>query len=112
MSTTFSPEEIVQAGQLRNISQRELQEEIKKHEKLGLYFNNDGLSVVLLQYDRYKALVERLEELEEILEDIQLADHYGKRTDTPREEWLQKPPDMTMHEFYNTFKRRKAKQDD
>ncbi len=100
MTTTFSPEEIIQANQLRSLSQRELQKTLEVHEKLGVYFSNNGLSVVVMQYQRYKELVERLEAVEEELENIELEREFGHRTNTPAEHWIEQPEGMSTLEMY------------
>ena len=83
MSTTFSPDEIIQANQFRTLSQKSLQQELRVHEKSGVYFPNQGLTAVMLTYERYKALLERLTELEDALENAELSQEYGERPQTP-----------------------------
>ena len=102
MSTSFSPEEIIQANKLRSLSQRELQQDLQQHEKLGIYFQNDGLSAVMMNYKRYKQIMDRISELEDLVEDLELERLYAGRTALSRSEWIEKPEGMPMMEFYIT----------
>lgn len=110
MSSTFSPEEIIQANQLRSLSQKELQNALEVHEKLGVYFSNKGLSVVMMQYQRYKALVERLEGLEEKLENMEFERAFGHRANTPVEHWIEQPEGMSTLERYRQHQKDGAKE--
>lgn len=77
-------EETLPANTLRNISQKSLLEMVNNFEKLGLIVNNN-LSVAMLSWDKYENLVDmiqsqldRINELEGMLEDLQLAEIYGE----------------------------------
>lgn len=77
-------EETLAANTLRNISQKSLLEMVNNFEKLGLIVNNN-LSIAMLSWKRYEDLidllhekVDRISELESILEDLQLANLYGE----------------------------------
>ena len=100
MSTTFSSDEIIQANQFRTLSQKFLQQELRVHEKLGVYFPNQGLTAVMLTYERYKALLERLTELEDALENAELSQEYGERTQTPDDMWLDHPDGLSTLDAY------------
>ena len=110
MSVTFSPEEIIQANQLRSLSQKELQNALETHEKLGVYFSNKGLSAVVMQYQRYKVLVERLEMLEEELENMELEREFGCRAHTPVEHWIEQPEGMSALELFRQRQKDGAKE--
>jgi|GEM_PF-4189417 len=105
MSTTFSPDEIIQANQFRTLSQKSLQQELRVHEKLGVYFPNQGLTAVMLTYERYKALLERLTELEDALENAELSKEYGERTETPGDMWPEHPDDLSTLDAYRQRQR-------
>lgn len=77
-------EETLPANTLRNISQKSLLEMVTNFEKLGLIVNNN-LSIAMLSWDRYENLVDiienqakKIEELESLFEDLQLAQMYGQ----------------------------------
>lgn len=77
-------EETLPANTLRNISQKSLLEMVNNFEKLGLIVNNN-LSIAMLSWDKYENLVDsiqsqlnRINELEGIIEDLQLAQLYGE----------------------------------
>ncbi|CAB3395236.1 hypothetical protein [Kyrpidia spormannii] len=105
MSTAFSKEEMLQANQFRALSQRELQKRLKTHEKLGILFANQGLGAVMLSYERYEALVNRLNDLENLLEDIELEQTFGYRLNTPADEWVAHPEGASTLEMYHKRKR-------
>lgn len=99
MGTTFAPNEIIKARELRNISQKNLRKALHEFEKLGIDFN-DGLSGVMLEYDKYKALVDKVFELEEILDNYYLVELYkNRRTDLPGEEWIERKEGQNMAQF-------------
>lgn len=102
LSTAFAPEEIIQAKDLRKISQRDLQKGLQEHEKLGIFFQTGGLKAVMLPVDSYTDLVERLEELEEILEDVQIGKNIEKRDKLQREEWITRPEGMSLSNFFDS----------
>lgn len=100
MSTTFSKEEMIQANQFRSLSQRALQQQLRSHEKLGVLFQNAGLDAVMMSYERYEAIVKRLTELEDVVENIQLVQEFGYRFNAPKEEWIEHPEGMSTLEMY------------
>ncbi|WP_029421570.1 hypothetical protein [Alicyclobacillus macrosporangiidus] len=100
MDTTFSKEEMIQANQFRTISQKALQQQLRKHAKIGVLFPSTGLSAVMMSYERYEALIKRLNELENALEDIEIAKTYGSRLQTPEEEWINHPEGVSTVELY------------
>ncbi|HHY66478.1 MAG TPA: hypothetical protein GX517_04655 [Alicyclobacillus sp.] len=105
MGTAFAKEEMLQANQFRTLSQRELQKRLKAHEKLGILFANQGLGAVMLSYERYEALVNRLNDLENLLEDIELEQTFGYRLNTPADEWVAHPEGSSTLELYRRRKR-------
>jgi len=109
MSTTFIKEEMIQANQFRSLSQKALQQELQSHEKIGVLFANTGLSAVIMSYERYAAMTERLAELEEIIENMQLAQEFGYRFKAPKEQWIEHPESMSTMEMYR--KRQKEQVD-
>lgn len=100
MSTTFTKEEMIQANQFRTLSQKALQQELQSHEKIGVLFQNTGLDAVMMSYERYAAMAERLTELEEMVENIQLIQEFGHRFTAPKEQWIEHPEGMSTLEMY------------
>lgn len=99
MGTTFAPEEIVKARELRSISQKKLRSTLHNVEKLGIDFS-DGVSGVMIEYEKYKALVDRIKLLEEELDNLYLNELFKNRqTDIPDEEWVERPSGQSMDEF-------------
>lgn len=100
MSTTFAKDEMIQANQFRSLSQKALQQQLQAHEKLGVLFQNTGLDAVMLTYERYAALVDRVNELENVLEDIEIEKAFGYRLNTSTETWIERPEGMSTLEMY------------
>ena len=103
MSPTFAKDEMIQAKEFRVLSQKALQHEIKAHEKIGILFPNEGLDAVMLSYEKYVALVNRITELEEIIEDIEIEKTLGGRIDTPLESWIEHPEGVSTLEMYRSI---------
>lgn len=108
VSTTFSPEEIIQAKQFRILSQKALQQELSEHEKLGVFFPDKGLTAVMMTFERYRTMAERLVELEEEIENLQLMQEFGNRFTAPKEEWIEHPEDMSTMELYRERQKERA----
>ena len=75
-------EEIFPGKLLRSTSQKKLLEMVEKFDKTGVIMNDD-LAIAMLSWNRYEELVnlievqdERIQELENTLEDIQLSQTY------------------------------------
>lgn len=110
MSTTFSKDEMIQANQFRSLSQKAIQRQLNEHEKLGVLFQNTGLDAVMMSYKRYEAMAERLAALEEAVENMQLIQEFGHRFDSPEEEWLEHPEEMSTLEMYRKRQKERASQ--
>lgn len=100
MSTTFAKEEMIQANQFRVLSQKALQEQLHEHEKIGVLFQNSGLDAVMMTYERYAAIVERLHELEEMFENMELGNDFGYRFNAPETKWIAQPEGTSTLEMY------------
>ncbi|MEW9034154.1 MAG: hypothetical protein AB2404_15770 [Planifilum fimeticola] len=108
LSASFSPEEIVRAGELKKLNQTELLKRIHRHDKIALDFSKGkGIEGVVLSYETYKALLERIAELEEELEETMIRLKYGYRADTPEEEWLEVPEGVSTMELLERKVRKK-----
>ncbi|WP_373894331.1 hypothetical protein [Virgibacillus sp. CBA3643] len=85
MPTKFlKKDETLAANSLRSLSQKSLMEMVTDNEKLGLIVNND-LSIAMLSWENYEKLVDlievqnkKIQEMEHLLEDIDLAEIYGE----------------------------------
>jgi hypothetical protein len=82
---TLEREETLAANSLRSLSQKSLMEMVSSYEKLGLIVNNE-LQMALLSWENYEEIVdlvetqnEKIEELESMIEDMELAFLYGER---------------------------------
>jgi hypothetical protein len=100
MKTTFSKDELIPARAFRTLSQRELAQKLRTHEKLGILFAQEGLDAVIVSYERYAALVERLAQLEETLDDAELAAAFGARAETAPDAWIAHPEGVSTETLY------------
>lgn len=100
MSTTFSKEEMIPASRFRVLSQRALKQQLKAHAKLGVLFTPEGLEAVLMSYERYEAMAERLAKLEEVVENKQLLEEFRPRFDASQEAWIEHPDGISTLEMY------------
>ncbi|AKU27535.1 hypothetical protein ABEO87_13825 [Geobacillus stearothermophilus] len=79
---TLTKEETLPASALRSLSQKSLLEMVNAFDKLGVIVNNN-LSIAMLSWEKYEQLVDniqelqsKIDELESLYEDIQLAKEY------------------------------------
>jgi len=100
MRTTFTKDELIPARAFRTLSQRELAQKLRTHEKLGILFAQEGLDAVIVSYARYAALVERLAALEEALDDTDLAAAFGSRVETSPDDWIAHPEGVSTAMLY------------
>lgn len=63
----FKKDELIAASELRTLSQRHLFQTLEAHKKLGILYR-DKLAAVMLPYERYELLLERISELEHALQ--------------------------------------------
>jgi PHD/YefM family antitoxin component YafN of YafNO toxin-antitoxin module len=103
MSKIF--EALISANDLQAMSKKKLFDEmLRSFKKLGLTHNNE-LKAVILDIQTYEHLVDRLEELEEMQEDIQLAHNLSDRLQLPKENWLEKPDQTSRMEFLRSMEK-------
>ncbi|GIM46441.1 hypothetical protein DNHGIG_19900 [Collibacillus ludicampi] len=96
---TFSKEETLPARSLRTLSQKELLELLSRHEKLGLIVN-DELKIVMLEVETLEAMVKRIRELEDLVEDMELAKTLGDRVHALNTEWEAKPEVISYVDWF------------
>ncbi len=100
MWTNFTKDELIPASAFRTLSQRELSQKLRTHEKRGILFAQEGLDAVIVSYERYAALVERLAALEETLDDTELAAAFGSRAKTSPDAWIAHPEGVSTEMLY------------
>lgn len=100
MRTTFTKDELIPARAFRTLSQRELARKLKNHEKLGILFAQEGLDAVIVSYERYETLMQKLAMLEETLEDAELAAQLGSRVETAPDNWIPHPESVSTEMLY------------
>ncbi|KPC69374.1 hypothetical protein ADL26_18965 [Thermoactinomyces vulgaris] len=99
MSKAFAREELISANELKEISKDQLfEEKLHAFQKLGLVHNNE-LRAVILDIKAYEQLLDRLEELENMHEDLRLADEMAERLQIASTEWIEKSPNQTRLQF-------------
>ena len=100
MRTTFTKDELIPARAFRMLSQRELAQKLKNHEKLGILFAQEGLDAVIVSYERYETLMRQLATLEETLDDTELASQFGSRVETSPDDWMVHPEGVSTEMIY------------
>ncbi|MFC7443183.1 hypothetical protein [Laceyella putida] len=99
MSKAFAREELISASELMEIGKEQLfEEKLHAFQKLGLVHNNE-LRAVILDIKAYEQLLDRLEELEEMHEDMRLADELTERLNIASTDWIEKPQAQTRLNF-------------
>lgn len=97
----FTVEQHLPAGELRKISQEKLLELIKQRHQIGLMFNN-SLEAVVLPTDLFVEVLNRLKDLEEKMEQIEVSTLYNNRKgpyESPSD-WIEAPEGMSPLELY------------
>ncbi|MBB5326206.1 hypothetical protein HNQ34_003325 [Anoxybacillus tepidamans] len=99
MPIAFTPDEIIKANKLLEISQKKLKEEIAEKERLAIDFS-EGILGVILSYDLYKKMVEQIEELEEKIMELEIAEILAKRNPDHQEtKWIAYEEGSILKEF-------------
>jgi hypothetical protein len=99
MSTKFAKEETLPANKLRTLSQRDLMDLLSKHEKLGLIVK-DELAIAMIKVETLEAMVERINSLEDLVEDLELSNLLKRRATVAGTEWEEKPQEETFLNWY------------
>ncbi|MBA4493685.1 hypothetical protein ACFO25_04740 [Paenactinomyces guangxiensis] len=100
MSKAFFREELISSSELKEISKKKLFDELLSAvHKLGLVHNNE-LRAVILDIKTYEQMVDRLEELENLCEDMNLAEELKERVRISGSEWIEKPPHLSRLDFF------------
>lgn len=100
MSKVFAREELISSSELKDISKKKLFDEmLQAFQKLGLVHNNE-LRAVILNIETYEKMVDRLEQLEDLCEDLALADELHDRMQLSTSEWMEKPAHISRLDFF------------
>ncbi|PTM56827.1 hypothetical protein [Desmospora activa] len=89
LDNKFSKEEILRAADLRKLSQDQLIRLLRSHDKLALFFQKEGMEAVMIRYELFETLVKAAESMNELLEDIEIAERYKDRFNTSPKEFQQ-----------------------
>lgn len=99
----FTPKEMLPAKKLRMLSQRDLLELTKQH-KVGIIVK-DELKIAMLNMEVFESMVDYINELEETIEDFELATRFGDRIKTPETKWEKQPANQSFSEWYQDRKK-------
>lgn len=102
MSKAFARDELISASELVTISKDQFEEKLHAFQKLGLVHDNE-LRAVILDLKAYEELLDRLEELEEMHEDMHLADELTERLHVASTEWIEKPKAQSRLHFLSNL---------
>lgn len=83
LTTAFDPiEEMAQSGELRRTSFRDLKSRIKQYHKLLITHRGDP-EMVMMTYDAYRRLLQHVTELEQRVEEADIARAFPRRFEQP-----------------------------
>ena len=100
MSESFAQNELISSHDLKEMNNRHLFDDLLNTcKKLGLVHDNQ-LRAVIIDIDTYEQLMNRLEELEEIYEDMKWIETLQERLHLPETKWLEKPEQMSRLAFF------------
>jgi hypothetical protein len=100
VSKPFAQNELISTSELKEMNNRHLFDDLLNTcKKLGLVHDNQ-LRAVILDIKTYEQLMHRLEELEEILEDMKWNEMLQERIRLPETKWLEKPEQMSRLAFF------------
>lgn len=110
MTNFFAREELISTHELKSLSQTQLLDEmLHNFKKLGLVHNNQ-LRAVILDIDMYEQLLQRIEELEDLKEDMEVAEKLKNRITLPIDQWVEKPEQVTRLTFFEQWIEEKGTQ--
>ncbi len=98
---TFTTKETLPARELRKISQTNLLELVNEREKIGVIVN-DEIALVLLKVEMLEQLVDRVRELEEIIErsgDLEYEKSISNRLTLNTHDWTSVPNGMNFTDW-------------
>ena len=95
----FAQNELISSRELKEMNNQHLFDDLLNTcKKLGLVHNNQ-LRAVIMDIDTYEQLMNRLEELEEICEDMKWNEMLQERLNLPETKWLEKPEQTSRLAF-------------
>ncbi|MGA8941215.1 MAG: hypothetical protein WB502_00615 [Thermoactinomyces sp.] len=109
MLKTFAQNELISSHDLEEMNKQKLFDDLLySNKKLGLV-HNDQLRAVILDIDTYEQLLNRLDELEEMYEDMKWGDTLRERLSVRENEWIEKPEHQSRLSFLEqTVKHKKG----
>ncbi|WP_336770068.1 hypothetical protein [Bacillus bombysepticus] len=67
--------------------------------------NSPNDDIIYLEVNTVKKIINYLEEIEEEKEDVELTARFGNRVDLPDDQWITKPSNQSLKEWYEERKR-------
>ncbi|SEN55979.1 hypothetical protein [Lihuaxuella thermophila] len=108
MFKAFDRGELISSNELKEISKKKLFDEmLAVCKKLGLIHNNE-LRAVILDIKTYEKLIHRLDELENLHEDLELVEEFKERVQLSADEWIKKPADVSRIRFLRQTMKEKS----
>ncbi|MBA4602787.1 hypothetical protein [Thermoactinomyces mirandus] len=99
MLKTFAQNELISSHDLEEMNKQKLFDDLlHTNKKLGLVHNN-RLRAVILDINAYEQLINRLDELEEMYEDMKWGDTLKERFTIRETEWIEKPEHVSRLSF-------------
>ncbi len=99
MLKTFSQNELISSHDLEEMNKQKLFDDLLyTTKKLGLV-HNDQLRAVIMDIEAYEELICRLNELEDMYEDMKWGDSLKERLTISEAEWIEKPDNVSRLSF-------------
>lgn len=99
MLKTFTQNELISSHDLEEMNKQKLFDDLlHANKKLGLV-HNEELRAVILDIDAYEQLLNRLDELEDMFEDLKWGDTLKERLNIREADWIEKPEHTSRLSF-------------
>ena len=99
LERSFTSQNTIPASKLREISQKKLKELVEENSIMGLIIK-DEMALTMIGMKDYEELLKYIETLEQMVEEAMIIKNFNKEVfDTPREEFIEMPENMSAKEY-------------
>ena len=99
LDQSFTSQNTIPASKLREISQKKLKEMVEENSIMGLIIK-DEMALTMIGMEDYEELLKYMEILEQMVEEASIIKNFNKEVfETPREEFIEMPENMSAKEY-------------
>jgi len=99
LDQSFTSQNTIPASKLREISQKRLKEMVEENSIMGLIIK-DEMALTMIGMEDYEELLKYMEILEQMVEEASIIKNFNKEVfETPREEFIEMPENMSAKEY-------------